>query len=63
MDVFRIISVKDIRQLLIPLKETRLISQLKYHSCWYNLPYAAITLLIHINLISRTEKKKEKKMD
>lgn len=36
----RIISVKD---MLIPLKETRLISQLKYHSCWYNLPYVVST--------------------
>lgn len=25
-------------------KKTRLISQLKYHSCWYNLPSAALAL-------------------
>lgn len=44
--VFRIISVKDIRELLmlVKKKKTRLISQLKYHSCWYNLPSAALAL-------------------
>ena len=46
--VFRIISGKDIRELLMLVKKkkkkTRLISQLKYHSCWYNLPSAALAL-------------------
>ena len=48
--VFRIISVKDVRELLMLVekkereKKARLISKLKYHSCWYNLPSAAIAL-------------------
>ena len=68
--VFRIISVKDIRELLMLVgkkikkkKKTRLISQLKYHSCWYNLPSAALALASNSRLSASISYLILKKMD